>query len=52
MDFVKKTGFYNEVFAYDEVADNLPNTASILVDFEMMDSIQLNQKVTLDLEHG
>ena len=33
VDFVKKTGFYDEVFAYDQVADNLPDTASILVDF-------------------
>ncbi len=33
VDFVKGTGFYDEVINYDEVANNLPSNKTMLVDF-------------------
>jgi hypothetical protein len=33
IDFVKKTGFYDAVIAYEEVENTLPKTAAVMVDF-------------------
>ena len=33
VDFVKETGFYDQVVAYDQVEENLPKEASLIVDF-------------------